>query len=105
MCVTIYSKNIFIYLDNKIKMGSGSSRKRTVTRHTQVTSPPNPRVRSPSPQLTTRTTHHHKRRYSSSPKLHIHRLQSNSSLANYANIWERDGKVKIFLFLLKNYLF
>ena len=81
-------------------MGSGSSTKK-VNRQIQVPSASHRRARTPSPEITTTIESHYRRPYSSQPspwlkKPTVHRHQPTSTLAQYASIWEQNGKVGIF---------
>lgn len=79
-------------------MGTGFGRKRTITRHVQVpSSAKTPR----SPSMRRDSQEYFQRPYSSQSSTNLrknyqHHVQSNSSLGLYAQIWERNGKVKTF---------
>ncbi len=86
-------------------MGSGSSRVHQVDRLTQVPSPSKGRRRILSPPLLRKPISHSRRPYSSQSSPWLTRqdtqgLQSNNTLAPYADIWEPNGKVNERFFYL-----
>ena len=90
------SNSISFFLIIQSKMGAGSSRK--VNRQTQVPSALKTRPRTPSPPPIKKVETYSRRPYSSQPspwlkQFDMKREQSTSSLAQYASIWEHNGKV------------
>ncbi|CAF3481674.1 unnamed protein product [Rotaria sp. Silwood1] len=79
-------------------MGTGSSRNQKVSRQTQVPSASKARAQTPSPPVVPQPTNYPRRPYSSQPspwlpKPHKRNSLTNSSLEEYASIWEQDGKL------------